>query len=171
MSNTLLLNTDAHPVSFLPLSSLAWQDAIKYMVLEKAHVLAWHEGWIVRSEHWQTQVPAVMMLYERQKPKTVVRFSKTNLFLRDGWQCQYCGCGVDRRIATVDHVHPVSKGGRTTFDNCVTACGPCNTAKGSRTGQHKPRRWPIKPDYWSLVAQRRRLGFQDAPAPWLDYLG
>ena len=108
MSNTLLLNTDAQPVSYLPLSTLNWQDAIKYMVLEKAHVLSWYDSWTVRSARWETQVPAVMMLYDRQKPKSTVRFSKGNLFLRDGWQCQYCGCEVDRKSATVDHVLPVS---------------------------------------------------------------
>lgn len=171
MSSTLLLNTDAQPVSYLPLSTLTWEDAIKYMVLDKAHVLAWHDNWIVRSARWQTAVPAVMMLNERQRPKTAVRFSKGNLFLRDGWQCQYCGSGVDRRSATVDHVHPVSKGGRTTFENCVTACAPCNALKGSHTGQHRPARKPIKPHYWQLVSARRGLGWQGVPAAWLDYLG
>lgn len=171
MSNTLLLNTDAQPVSFLPLSTLIWQDAIKYMVLDKAHVLAWHEDWIVRSVSWQTAVPSVLMLYQRQKPKTVVRFSKGNLFLRDAWQCQYCGCAVDRRTATLDHVHPVSRGGRTTFENCVTACHACNAAKGSHTGRHRPQRLPVKPDYWQLVAQRRRQGWQGVPDVWRDYLG
>ncbi len=80
MSNnaTLLLNTDCQPVSFLPLSTLTWEDAIKYMVLDKAYVLSYYDTWIVRSARWETAVPAVMMLHDRQKPKSTVRFSKGN---------------------------------------------------------------------------------------------
>jgi 5-methylcytosine-specific restriction endonuclease McrA len=170
MSQTLLLNTDAQPVSFLPLSSIDWQEAIKYMVLEKAHVLEWYDDWIVRSATWETRVPAVMMLHERQKPKQTVRFSKGNLFLRDRWTCQYCGTGVDRKTATVDHVLPVSHGGKTTFDNTTTACGPCNAGKGNNK-KLVPKVKPGKPDYWSLVSARRKMGWAGAPEVWMPYLG
>ena len=60
--DTLVLNADGAPISVLPLSVVDWQEAIKYLVLEKAHVLAWHENWIVHSEHWSTPVPSIIML-------------------------------------------------------------------------------------------------------------
>jgi 5-methylcytosine-specific restriction endonuclease McrA len=169
MSTTLLLNTDAQPVSFLPLSTLSWEDAIKYMVLEKAHVLSWYDSWIVHSATWETRVPAVMMLHDRQKVKSSVRFSKGNLFLRDHWCCQYCGCGVDRKNATVDHVLPTSHGGKTTFENCVTACAPCNANKGNNK-KIVPRVKPTRPNYWNLVAARRAQGWTGIPEQWQDYL-
>ena len=50
--STLLLNADMQPISLLPLSTVDWQEAIRYMVLEKAEVLEWHEDWIVRSARW-----------------------------------------------------------------------------------------------------------------------
>lgn len=170
MAQTLLLNTDAQPVSFLPLSVIDWQDAIRYMVLDRAHVLEWYSDWHVHSARWSTAVPAVMMLHQRQKIKSSVRFSKGNLFLRDLWQCQYCGAAVDRRSATVDHVLPVSHGGRTTFVNCVTACAPCNASKGNNS-KIVPRRLPQRPDYWALVSARRRMGWQGTPEIWQPYLG
>ena len=37
--STLMLNADGSPISYLPLSIISWQDAIKYMVLDKATVL------------------------------------------------------------------------------------------------------------------------------------
>ena len=89
--DTLLLNADAQPVSYLPLSVISWQDAIKYMVLDKAAVLEWHDTWTVRSSNWETLVPSVLMLKEFMKCKTTVRFSKQNIFLRDERSCQYCG--------------------------------------------------------------------------------
>ena len=83
MSDCLLLNSDGQPVSLLPISTLSWQDAIKYLVLDKAMVLAWHDNWIIHSASWETPVPAVMMLRDYMKPKITVRFSKSNVFLRD----------------------------------------------------------------------------------------
>ena len=91
MSDCLLLNGDSSPVSLLPLSVIDWQEAIKYMVLEKAVPISWHDNWIVHSEHWSTPVPAVLMLTEYTRPKTTVQFSKANVFLRDEYTCQYCG--------------------------------------------------------------------------------
>ena len=129
--STLLLNADASPVSMLPLSTLSWEDAIKYIVTDKAVVLDWHEDWIVRSARWETRVPAVMILKEFQKKKTSVRFSKQNVFLRDNYTCQYCEVEVSRKTATLDHVLPVSHGGKTTWENCTTACADCNARKGN----------------------------------------
>ena len=82
MSSTLLLNADMQPVSLLPLSVVEWQEAIRYMVLDKVKVLEWHEDWIVHSARWQTRVPAVIMLNQYQKPKHTMRLSKRNIFLR-----------------------------------------------------------------------------------------
>jgi hypothetical protein len=64
MADTLVLNTDGSPVSMLPLSVITWQEAIRYMVLDKAIVLEWHDDWIVRSARWETPVPAVIMVKE-----------------------------------------------------------------------------------------------------------
>ena len=169
MSDTLLLNSDAQPVSWLPLSTLPWQDAIKYMVLEKARVLEWHDSWIVRSANWQTNVPAVMMLTEYMKPKTTIRFSKSNVFLRDQYTCAYCGTGLEKKDCTLDHILPSSHGGKTTFENCVTACGPCNAKKGNNK-KIVPKYRPHKPDFYELVHKRKQLPFQVRHKSWLDYI-
>jgi 5-methylcytosine-specific restriction endonuclease McrA len=92
MADTLVLNADGLPVSVLPLSTINWQESIKYMVLEKAVVLHWHDNWIVRSARWETPVPSVIILRDYMKIKTTVRFSRSNVYLRDNGQCQYCGC-------------------------------------------------------------------------------
>ena len=114
MSATLLLNADGMPVSYMPLSTVTWEEAIKYMVLDKANVLLFHENWIVHSANWETPVPSVLMLRDYMKPKTSVRFSRSNVYLRDNCKCQYCGVRIDRKDSTLDHVIPVSKGGKTT---------------------------------------------------------
>lgn len=44
-------------------------------------------------------------------------------------KCHYCGVGLDAKTATMDHILPVSRGGRSTKGNVVPSCKPCNTAK------------------------------------------
>lgn len=169
MSDTLLLNADGAPVSFLPLSVIDWQEAIKYMVLEKAHVIAFHDNWLVRSARWETAVPSILMLHEYMKPKTSIRFSKGNVFLRDSYRCQYCEKSLTKKECTLDHVLPTSHGGKTTFENTVTACGTCNANKGNNK-RIKPKMKPYKPDYFELVNKRKQLPFNVRDAAWLDYI-
>lgn len=166
---TLVLNADAQPVSMLPLSIVDWQEAIRYLVLDKVSVMSWYEDWIVRSANWSTQVPAVIMLKEYQKPKNIARLNKRNLFLRDSYTCQYCGCTVSDESATLDHVHPISQGGKSTWLNLSTACKPCNYTKGAKT-KMKPKVMPHKPDYWELAEKRRKRGYHLAHPSWADYV-
>ena len=48
---------------------------------------------------------------------------------------RYCGCNGRDTTLTIDHVTPVSKGGRNTWINLVTACMACNQRKGDKTLQ------------------------------------
>ena len=170
MADCLLLNATGMPVSVLPLSVISWEEAVRYMCLNKADVLAFHENWIVHSANWSTQVPSVIMLREYTKPKTTVRFSRANVHLRDNGQCQYCGTTVTAKLATLDHVHPTSKGGKTTWENTVTACAPCNASKADQTRGWKPRKAPHKPEYYELANKRKKQPFNVKYEEWLQYL-
>ncbi len=66
--------------------------------------------------------------------------SNTALFARDSQLCMYCGQHFSRPHLTRDHVMPVSKGGRDSWENVVTACFQCNSRKANRTPQqaHMP---------------------------------
>ena len=166
----LILNTDASPVSVLPLSVVCWEEAIRYLVSDKVTVIEWYDDWVVRSERWETRVPAVMMLKEFQKKKNVVRFSKQNVFLRDDYTCQYCGCDVTSKSATLDHVVPVSLGGLTTWENSTTACAPCNSNKGNNK-KILPKIRPYKPNYFQLAEKRKRLQWDYQHPSWKYYIG
>lgn len=169
MSDTLVLNADGIPISFLPLSVIDWQESVRYMVLDKADVVYWYEDWLVRSERWETAVPSVIMLKEYMKPKKTVRFSKGNIFLRDTFTCLYCEKTLSKKDCTLDHVLPVSKGGKTGFENCVTACGPCNANKGNNH-KIKPKYKPYKPDFYELVNKRKQLPFNVRQPCWLEFI-
>ena len=169
MSDVLVLNADAQPISYLPLSAVQWKEAITYMFMDKCDVLEWYDDWIVRSPSWETRVPAVIMLKEFQRRRRTPRFSKTNLYLRDLYTCQYCNSSFPRKLLTLDHVKPISLGGKTNWENIVAACGPCNTRKGNKT-KMKPKRMPYKPDYYELVNKRKQLEIDVRHPSWRSYI-
>lgn len=100
------------------------------------------------------------------------KLSRENVFLRDGYECVYCGEN-NRKLLTLDHVHPQSKGGKDTWENLVTACKSCNCEKDNLTileyinfkngviSEPNPKR----PHYLMLV---KKLNY--IPNEWEDYL-
>lgn len=46
-----------------------------------------------------------------------------------GYRCAYCG---KRSRLQMDHVVPLSRGGKHVTSNIVPSCGPCNNSKGAR---------------------------------------
>ena len=68
---------------------------------------------------------------------------------------------------------PRSRGGRTTWQNIVAACGPCNLTKGGRTPRQALmpiRREPYRPNAWQLQEAGRRFPPHYLHQSWLDYL-
>jgi hypothetical protein len=63
----------------------------------------------------------------------VPAFSKLKLFRRDRMTCAYCGRRLPERELQCEHILPASRGGRWSWMNLVTACGPCNGRKAART--------------------------------------
>lgn len=61
-----------------------------------------------------------------------VGLTKHRLFSRDRHVCAYCGAHMHDADLTVEHILPVSRGGRHEWTNVVTACRSCNTRKGNR---------------------------------------
>jgi len=81
-------------------------------------------------------VPKVIVLSSYEKlPQRSVRFSRTHLFLRDQYTCQYCGREEPKANLNLDHVLPRSRGGKSSWENLVTSCHPCNRKKGNLTPQ------------------------------------
>jgi 5-methylcytosine-specific restriction endonuclease McrA len=169
VSDVLVLNADAQPVSYLPLSAIEWKEAITYMWLDKVEVLEWYDDWVVRSSSWETRVPSVIMLKEFMRRRRRPRFSKTNLYIRDLYTCQYCSKEFSRSHLTLDHVRPLSLGGKTRWDNIVAACQRCNSLKGNKL-KMKPKRMPYEPDYYELVSKRKQLDFNVRHPVWNRYL-
>ena len=95
------------------------------------------------------RVPRVIVLMAFDRiPRRHVRFSRINIFARDGFICQYCGLRPARSELNLDHVVPRSRGGKTTWENVVCSCLDCNRRKGGRTPEQarlRLRRRPTRP--------------------------
>ena len=139
----LLLNGNGKPVSYFPLSTLDWKTAIKLIFTRNVVIVKNHEDWVVRSPSVEVEVPSIIMLKRFHKFQNYVKFSRSNVYLRDMYKCQYCLDIFDVNQLTLDHVIPRSKGGQTEWQNIVTCCKSCNTKKGSKT--LKPIIEPKKP--------------------------
>ena len=58
--------------------------------------------------------------------------NRLRIFERDGYLCHYCKKLLTRFSATLDHIQPVSEGGKHDYENLVTSCLHCNSRRGSR---------------------------------------
>ena len=126
---TLVLNADYKPLSYFPLSICNWKESIKAVFLEKVSVVSEYNE-IVRSPSLEIKIPSVIALKEYVICSRKPAFTRFNVFLRDEFECQYC---FSHNNLTFDHIVPKSKGGKTTWENVITACSDCNTSKGNKS--------------------------------------
>ena len=118
---------------------------------------------LIRSPSLAMLIPSVIRLqrYIRRAGSHALSFNKKNILKRDWYTCQYCGRNGGERM-TIDHIVPRSLGGKTIWENVVSACRACNTRKGSRTPQQagmflirKPSK-PLSALYLTVLAQSAR---------------
>ena len=125
----------------------------------------------VRTVRMTVAVPKVIRLlgYDRM-PKQDVKLNRRNIFARDRSLCQYCGNRFPTSELSLDHVHPRSQGGVSSWTNLVCCCIECNARKGGRTPEQanmKLRKKPVKPKRNPVISLR--LG-TDKYACWQAFL-
>ena len=120
------------PLSYFPLSTWSWKDALKAVFLKRVNVVSEYNQ-VVRSPSIEIKLPSVVSLKDYIPLPERAAFTRFNVFLRDKFVCQYCCNNFKVEELTFDHVIPKSRGGKTTWENVVTACRRCNTQKGSKS--------------------------------------
>lgn len=131
---SLLLNLDGTPLNFIsPLRALDLVTKGKAEpVLVDDGPSAWSQSLTTPTKSYPS-FATIRLLRKVHRTWPAPKFRKCVLFNRDGWKCQYCGVGLDWRSVTIDHVIPRSRGGSTSWKNCVASCKKCNLRKGPRT--------------------------------------
>ncbi len=124
--------------SFEPLTIVPHRRAVRLVMDRKAEILETDGERAFRSERRSLPCPTVIRLVRYVHVPRRFRRQVTNTFLfaRDDYCCQYCGRHRSelrgRQFLTRDHVLPLSRGGRNTWENVVTSCSVCNNRKGNR---------------------------------------
>lgn len=92
------------------------------------------EDFSIGTPHGEIRVPTVVVLSRFSKvPMKRPKFNARNLWVRDGGRCQYTGRELKPGEGNIDHVVPRSRGGATSWDNCVLAARDVNSRKANRT--------------------------------------
>jgi len=118
--------------TFEPLQVCTARRAVTLLFTGKAERVEDGRG-VIRSPSTAFVIPLVIRLqhFIRKPVHPTISFNKKNILKRDAYTCQYCGRNSGERM-TIDHVVPRSQGGRTVWENVVSACRACNLKKGSR---------------------------------------
>ena len=135
----LRLDVTGHPVRWV-----TWQHAV---CLGSREMIAWTAGDTeftfrggingLSGTRSLIRVSSIIAVKGRARDlaghRSVPRLTNRELFRRDAHLCMYCGNGYPEHLLTRDHVRPLSRGGRDSWSNVVSACRSCNHAKGART--------------------------------------
>jgi 5-methylcytosine-specific restriction endonuclease McrA len=158
--------------SYEPLQVIDWTRAITLLWQDKVEVLEEHDQEI-RSVSLTMKIPSVIRMLHmiRTKRRTPVKFTRMNVFSRDGFCCLYCGEKFTAAQLTYDHIVPVAQGGKKSWENIATACMPCNARKEGRTPEQAKMpllRKPRQPLWAQCVTVT--VGLRQTPETWKEYL-
>lgn len=161
-------------MGFAPMALVPWRRAVTLLFEGKVEVVEAYRDRVVRSVTLEVKVPAVIrFLRSRRARKRGIRFSRENVWARDGGRCQYCQAKVPRHDFTYDHVTPRALQGPTRWENVVVCCMACNQRKGGRTPEQAGMRLlavPVRPRTLKGTA-RYTLTYQPGmPEPWRAWL-
>lgn len=125
----------------------------------------------IRTITYKLKIPRIILLFIYDKmPARKVKFTRRNVYKRDGNRCQYCGKKFRPEDLNLDHVIPVSCGGKDNWYNVVCSCVSCNLRKGNKSlveaGMSLTRK-PTRPNWRGFV--RYNLPGIDEES-WKDFL-
>ena len=164
---TLVLDIGYQPVSRVP-----WETAIVWTLERVVEVIDEYPDRYIRTPSWSVRMPSVVRFVRATPRKKAIKFSRHNVYARDGGRCQYCGQRVRRDEFTYEHVVPRVLGGKTSWENVVVACVSCNQKKAGRTPAQAGMRLlstPVKPRRLPNVP--REIHFTDGmPESWKSWL-
>ena len=157
--------------TFEPLQVCTARRAVLLLFNGKAERIE-DSGQIIRSPSIAFSLPSVIRLhhYVRLPVSPTISFNKRNILKRDSYTSQYCGRNGGERM-TIDHIIPRSLGGRTIWENVVSACRSCNLKKGNKSvveaGMQLLRK-PIRPRSASVLGILAHASLQHER--WRKYL-
>jgi 5-methylcytosine-specific restriction endonuclease McrA len=161
----------------LPLSLWSWQETVKAVFSGKVQVVDVYPDVYIRAVNLNMPLPSVIAMtdyvaHKQNRPA----FTRRNIYLRDGYKCQYCGKCFRTNDLSLDHVLPRSRGGKLVWENTVTSCRKCNGRKGNLLPTNLPSvgmrlmREPFVPSKYELAAEAAKLKPRKCHPTWAPFL-
>lgn len=151
--------------NYLPIRTINWKRAIQLVLGRgKAEVLSNYD---TGNEHDYSVIRLISRVFPANVFTIKAKFHRRQVIIRDNHKCVYCGYD---RVAdlTIDHIVPKSRGGPTTYANCVSACRKCNQRKGNRTPEEAMMTLSNPP---TMPVRGIIINYFDVPSEWMPYLG
>ena len=141
-----------------------WEDWLELPIREGDNGIGTARG--------EIRVPTVIVLARFARvPIKRPKFSARNLWKRDLGQCQYTGKALGPGEGNIDHVIPRSRGGKTTWENCVLADRHVNSVKGNRTPEEAGLKLRTKPVAPKALPVTYLLKNRDGVDDWVPFIG
>jgi len=168
--DTLVLSS-----AYQPMTHVKWQSAISMWFAGRVEIVSVYEDRFIKTVDEVLNVPSIVRfvgkVLKRFKFNRAVKFSRENVFIRDEGKCQYCSKQLTRQNFTLDHIIPVSQGGKKVWQNIVTCCKSCNQRKGNKSVKQAGMRLQNKPIIpKELIVGRENIFSTNTPEEWKDYL-
>jgi len=154
-SQVIVLNSD-----FSYIGAISWERSIVLLYQGKAETVKESPTTIYNQDRtYSFVVPMVIRLVEYVKSlfRNKIPYTKRNIFVRDGYICQYCHKKLDISDCTVDHIVPKVDGGKSSWENCVCSCKKCNNIKGDKTLKQsgmRLKKQPVQPSAGDFIRLR-----------------
>jgi 5-methylcytosine-specific restriction endonuclease McrA len=160
--------------SYEPVARVSWRRAVSLLFDVKVEVIEEYEDRLIRSVTFAIKMPSVIRFLRAVRAhRKLPKFSRENVYARDNGRCQYCAKRVARHEATYDHVVPRALGGKTTWENVVICCVPCNQKKGARPAEQVGMRLRSVPSRPKKLPDTLRMTFtfqKGMPHSWKSWL-
>ena len=174
--------------NFIPIHIIEWGKAMSLIIQDNARamdrdfVTYEFNDWLSFSEMNENEYPHVATVsrkialpeiiilrkYDRL-PIRDVKYSRQTLFQRDNHTCAYCGKVFERKLLTIDHIVPRAQGGKTTWNNTISACTTCNSKKADRTPEQAGMHLRFKPKKPSWLSPLTNIGPEHPCKSWKKF--
>lgn len=158
----LVLNFD-----YTPIAVCTANRAFLLVYLSKAALIKANNSHAFHTVSDTFPMPSVIKLNRYvHLPYRGVVLNRENVFKRDGYTCQYCG---DKNELTIDHLIPKAKGGKTIWNNLVTACKKCNSSKGNESPEEAGMQLALQPYRPSFIMYLKDIS-GNRHKEWIPFL-
>jgi len=166
-SPVLVLNQN-----YEPLNVCTVRRAFVLVDRGKAEILENGRGYLHTASQLFEMPSVIRLVYLIRRPRPNGRLTRRDVFLRDGFTCQYCG--KPTKELTLDHVLPRHRDGAHDWENVVAACKGCNHRKAGHTPHeahmalmHRPVRPRVTTAYLVLPYVESQSSWEKFLSGWL----